>query len=249
MGLVLSEIEERGLPLYHFDVPYILKLTAADRGPAGFDVEYGAGILDAGRALEVLQPPYVVDSGIAGPASECYELSGSQQWVFMNDFTLFIVRRCEIRRQISFSRTYETPPLVWGRPWGTGGFSPSNPNGQVPWTGVVPGSVTTTGAELRIYVYKTWDLSGVYRGWDPREPASASFAWALVGVPAADPPPPPPPGGGGGGSCENFEFSVCQPLYDCEAMCLIGDSGQIGDPCCGCNCNGFDACPSCLLPF
>ena len=245
MGLMLSEIEERGLSLYHFDVPYLLKLTAADRGPAGFDSEYGAGILDVGRALEVLQPPYVIETGTAGPAAACNDLSGFQQWVFMSDFNLFLVRRCEVRRQVSFSRAYQAAPLVWGRPVSTGGISPSNPNGQVTWTGVVPGTVTTTGAQLRTYVYQRWDLAGNYLGWYPRPPASADFAWALVGIPAGNPPPPPPPPPSGG-PCDNFDFSACQPLYDCEAMCLVGSSGPIGHECCACNCVG-DACPSCLM--
>src|SRR5690606_30170422 len=73
--------------------------------------------------------------------------------------------------------------LVWGRPISTGGISPSNPNGQVTWTGVVPGTVTSTGATLRTYVYEVWTIDGQYIGWYPRAPQQASLAYAVVGEP------------------------------------------------------------------
>lgn len=184
MGLILSDIAQRSLPLYFYDVPEILKLTALDLGQVGPDNEYGHGLVKVDKALELLRAPNVVASGTATPVAGCYSQTSQQPWVFMADFALFLARRCEVRRSITFPTTYTNPPIVWGRPYGTnGGVTPSNPNGQVAWTGVVPGSVTTTGAVLRTYVYERWSLSGTYLGWYPRPPSSAGFSYAVVGVP------------------------------------------------------------------
>ena len=72
----------------------------------------------------------------------------SAWWTFWADYQVYWLRRFEVRRAITFGGTYVTPPMVWGRGVTGGGITPSDPNAQVHWTGVVEGSVTT---DIRVY--------------------------------------------------------------------------------------------------
>lgn len=62
------------------------------------------------------------------------------------------------------------------------------------WCEVVPGSVTTTGATLRTYVYEVWEmLPGLppplnYLGYFPSTPANVQLAYTALGnLPPAAP--------------------------------------------------------------
>lgn len=182
-GLLWSEIRARSMPLYGNDVRRIMELTARDLDVAGWDPNTGHGRIDAHKALLALQPPNELLTATLGPAtSSCYSLTGWTNWAWWASFTTSVVRRCEVRRTVTFPRAYLTAPLVWGRPVSGGGVTPSNPNSEVYYTGVVNGTVTTTGAVLKTYVYQRSDGS-----WWPAAASNVSFAYAVLGTP--QPPP------------------------------------------------------------
>ncbi len=106
----------------------------------------------------------------------------------------YYVRRHEIRKTVTFPQPFYTGasplstglypwPAAWGRGNGSVGFSPESPNLGLPFTEVVPGTITNTGCQLRTYVYEVWNLSGSFLGWTPTTPANASFQYSVLGEP------------------------------------------------------------------
>ena len=67
-GLLLAENSN----LYNDDIEHIIRLSAEDKGAAGFDPQYGKGRVNARKALEYLQSPYAVKhwSGQGGTSVE-----------------------------------------------------------------------------------------------------------------------------------------------------------------------------------
>jgi hypothetical protein len=177
-GLMLSEALDLGLQLAPIDVRQIIQQTARQLPglPAGWNSMSGYGVIDAHRALQVLQPPSTFTTVALGPISTtCHALTPWQWWTFWADFQNYYGQRCEVRRAITFAVPYVTPPMVWGRGVVGGGITPSNPNAQVYYTGVIDGSVTTTGATLKTYAY--W----LGNAWYPSEPSALSWGYAVLG--------------------------------------------------------------------
>jgi thermitase len=46
--------------LYNDDIENIIRLSADDKGPTGWDIEYGTGRVNARNALDHLRPPYTL---------------------------------------------------------------------------------------------------------------------------------------------------------------------------------------------
>lgn len=190
-GLLWSEAQAKGLSFTPWDVRQIIQLTARDLEAAGHDSNTGHGLIDAGKALQVLQPPNQLTYATLGPAAAtCFATTPTTNWTFWGDHAVYLARRCELRRGVTFAKQYTAPPLAWGRPVANGGITPSNPNSQVFFTGILPGSVTSSGATLRTYVYERWTLGGTYLGWYPVAPNQVNWGYAVLGQPV---PPPPPP--------------------------------------------------------
>lgn len=184
-GLLRSESSDKGLNLTSVDIREIIEATATDKDVAGHDVNTGWGLINAEKALRVLQPPNELNFVSLGPVSStCFAIVGIQNWTFWADWAVLQARRCELRRSVTFAKRYSSPPVVWGRPITNGGITPSDPNSQVYFTGIVPGTVTTTGVTLRTYVYERWNLSGTYLGWYPVPPNQVNWAYGVVGQPA-----------------------------------------------------------------
>jgi thermitase len=184
-GLVMSEAAKKGYQLTSLDVRRIIEGTATDKDVAGFDNNTGWGLINAEKALKVLQAPNQLNFVSFPPVtSTCFAQTSIMSWTFWADWAVLQARRCELRKTILFPKRYTTPPLVWGRPIANGGVTPSNPNSQVYFTGVVPGTVTTTGVTLRTYVYERWNLSGQSLGWYPVQPSQVNWAYGVLGEPA-----------------------------------------------------------------
>ncbi len=138
------------------DVDAIFKLSAKDLGPEGFDERTGWGLLQAGDAFDLLNTNSLNHLE--------YTLGGAQEheadsWlnVVLEGFPgisgshhIYVVR---VTDHITFPQEYTSPPAVWGRGNGSTGL------GDYPWynvnyTGVVDGSVTTTGCTVETYIYR-----------------------------------------------------------------------------------------------
>lgn len=59
-ALLLSEAEGLGITLHPDDVQGIIRASADDKGSPGYDAYFGAGRINAGKALERLHDPYVL---------------------------------------------------------------------------------------------------------------------------------------------------------------------------------------------
>jgi hypothetical protein len=69
-------------------------------------------------------------------------------------------------------------PTVWGRGCGSNGYNANVSNHALPFTEVVPGTVSKTGCQLRTYIYKVYNTAGQYVGWYPYEnSANAVFQY------------------------------------------------------------------------
>ena len=170
--------------LYNDDIEQIIRLTAEDRGPVGFDTQYGYGRINARRALDYLRAPY----GVAH-----YATTGGYQPTSTGQYTttiydapglapgVYIVERFELRKTVSFPAHQQVS--VWGRGAASTGWNTDSPNYAIPWVGVVPGTVTSTSATLRTYIYKVWTVSGNYIGWYPTSASNVVFAYTVHGKP------------------------------------------------------------------
>jgi len=172
--------------LYNDDIEHIIQLSADDKGPTGWDPEYGYGRVNAKKALDYLRYPYVlsqitVTGGtdyFKGPAFyfDTYGASG------LSD-DRYIAYRHEVRRTEHFSSLVSAN--VWGRGVATSGWSAENPNFGMGYCNVVPGTVTNNGVTLYTYVYEVYSLSGGFLGWYPTTPSGVQFAYTTLGVPAS----------------------------------------------------------------
>jgi subtilisin family serine protease len=188
-GLIRSEATAKAMQLTDLDIRRIIEGTALNKGVAGYDDSTGWGLVDAEKALKSMQPPNQLLFATFGPAtSSCIAQTTIQNWTFWADWAVVQARRCELRRAVTFPKKYTTTPLVWGRPITNGGITPSNPNSQVYFTGVLPGSATATGVTLRTYVYERWSLTGTFLGWYPVAPSQVNWAYGVLGEPAPVPP-------------------------------------------------------------
>jgi subtilase family protein/flagellar hook capping protein FlgD len=180
-GLLWSEAEAKSDSFNAWDVRQLIQSTA--RPPhntaPGWNDQTGWGIVNAAAALQALQPPNdLAFVTLAPTAANCYSQVGPTNWTFLHSFVVLTATRCEIRRTITFAKRYTAPPIVWGRPVSGGGVTPSNPNSEIYWTGVVPGTATSTGVTLRTYVYWVADQGGY---WWPAAPNQVGMAYAVVG--------------------------------------------------------------------
>lgn len=181
------------------DVEQIVRLSARDVPPAGFDPASGCGLLDAGAAVDRLRAPWSLahERGLGGTehAVSGWYMQGYLAGAGPADAT-FLSRRHEVRRAVTFAQAFSAPPNVWGRGAETVGFSADNPCWGMGWCEVVPGSITPTGCTLRTYVYEARNINGTPLGWFPTAPTQAVFAWSVLGRDAAtgvsEPAPPRP---------------------------------------------------------
>ena len=136
-GLLLSESRDLGLGLTGDDLREIIRRTADDKGPSGFDVEYGYGRVNAYEALRLVQAPNTV--------AHLNRTGGNVELTWNNHTHTFLrpeggpiaagvyygVRQYRVSGHITFSGAYQTPPEVWAkmsRVQGWREFQPQQPN-------------------------------------------------------------------------------------------------------------------------
>ncbi|TAK64051.1 MAG: T9SS type A sorting domain-containing protein [Bacteroidetes bacterium] len=192
--------------LYNDDIENIIKMSADDINPLGFDNETGAGLINAKKALDYLRPPYQLTYGTTTGGADMGPSAPYQMEIYPSSFcgsgegegttsASFTVKKHEVRKNISFS--FSDIPFVWGRGAGAdtekiGWNSEEIVNGvarnfSMGWCDVVPGTLTSTGATLRTYVYEVY-CGTVFKGWYPTTPQNVKFKYSIL---SSDPPPVP----------------------------------------------------------
>lgn len=179
------------LSLYGEDIAQVLERTARDLGPAGKDVEFGYGCVDAAAAIGFVDNSRVVGQGTASNVSDIGETDTPQ--IFFEDVPGLIdgqycTKKHEVRANIQFAQPFVSAPAVWGRTAHSTGWR-SHPNGATRnhvteptgWAEVVPGSVTKDGCTLRAYVYQVFTCLGAPQGWYPVQPSGVRLAWTAIG--------------------------------------------------------------------
>ncbi len=170
------------------DVKQIIRLSAVDVNVAtlpGFDPQLGMGRVNARKALDLARAPYTFRRSTAiGGGTDQGGGTSFRMYIYGASGVTdgeYLVRRHEVRRNVSYPATANVS--VWGRRNGSLGWSQESPNVSIPFTEVVPGTVTSTSATLRTYVYELFNAYGQFLGWRPTSPQYADFAYTVHGTP------------------------------------------------------------------
>ena len=168
------------------DIEQIIRLTADDELPIGFDNAFGTGRINALRALQSLQAPNTLQQ-LSTTSGTIFSTSGSMTRIFLGVPGLadaaYIVKRSEVRKTITLPAMCNTIG-VWGRGVGTTGYREEN--GRNFGEGiceVVPGTLTNTGCTLRTWIYEVWSASGQYIGFYPKAANNVVFQYTILGTP------------------------------------------------------------------
>ncbi|MGB8657486.1 MAG: S8 family serine peptidase [Candidatus Zixiibacteriota bacterium] len=168
------------------DMQRILEITAKDIYPAGYDYQYGWGIINANNALDK-----ILKTG----SSRLKHLSvAGRDWEEQSDYYVmtlvdvpglftqtYIVKRYTCYKNVNWHHPCLEVPNVWVNGAYSQGYSYMNPQYGENWGALVDGSVTTTNATLKTNVYDIWDLAGSPCGWRPCQPSGVSFDYGVLG--------------------------------------------------------------------
>jgi len=184
--------------LYNDDIEQIIRIAVDDittpPATSGWDQYTGTGRVNAKKALDLISSPDTVNHWTASGGSS---VGNTDYYTMIFHCTpglapgVYIVKRYDVRKTVTFPQVFESTPYVWGRGVATNGYSITNENFDMGWCGVVPGSVTSTGVTLQTYVYIVYDY--VYLipiGWYPTSPSNVTFAYTALGI-LGEPPPAP----------------------------------------------------------
>ncbi len=167
------------------DIRQIIRLSADDNIVPGHDPVYGYGRINAGRALSYLTNPYAL---VQNTASSGTIISTSSQYAaqFISATGLatanYLVKRIEVQKTVSLPGNLYNIVGAWGRGTFSTGWSAASLNYGEGFCEVVPGSLTSTSATLRTYVYQVWSIAGSYLGYYPTTPSNATFAYSVLGL-------------------------------------------------------------------
>lgn len=156
--------------LHNDDVMEIIKRSAEKvlaMDGDDFNDEYGYGRVNAFLALDMLQPPNVLNHWTA--------TGGNITWLGREDFGATWLDIYYITRNVTYPEVFNTVPEVWGRGVASIGASPANWN--VGFTGVVAGSETISGATLFTYTARV----DATLEWFPVPPEDVVFAYTVLG--------------------------------------------------------------------
>ncbi|MDI6804351.1 MAG: S8 family serine peptidase [Bacteroidota bacterium] len=178
--------------LYNDDIENIVQLSAEDKGPIGFDEEYGYGRVNARRALDLLRYPYLLNH---------YTHTGGTVYSSTGQYNMFLfgldpatglpdgeykVRRHEVRANVTFPSIFNIK--VWGRGVATKGWNVEEVvqnvkrNFTLGFCESVSGTATSLSATMRTYLYELWDVSGTtYYGYFPTTPSDVIYAYTVLG--------------------------------------------------------------------
>lgn len=177
------------------DIENIIRLSAddldnpgaGDGTTPGFDQSSGAGRVNAERALGFLVAPFSLNRLSSQGGTTFGSPTNYYNVLFLTAAGLssawYSVQRYEVRKSVTFPQSYCQFVGAWGRGVGTTGWSVANPNYGEGFCEVVPGTLTSTGAVLRTYVYKVYTILGQYVGWYPTSPGNVTFQYSVLGIP------------------------------------------------------------------
>lgn len=171
------------------DVKNILILSC-DKLPemngANFTNKCGYGRINLKKAVQLLESPCVLDNNltIAGGTDVG---SGEMEQVVITDasglsYDVYLVIEHEIRRTINFSTPNENVH-VWGSGSASVGWSKERPLFGQNYCEVVPGSVTSSSAELKTYIYEVRTIDLTYLGYYPATANNVVFAYSVLSHP------------------------------------------------------------------
>lgn len=173
------------------DVDALLKISALPRGPAGFDNEYGAGLLKVDAAIDSLYANRLFQGArVEGSESES-EFTGMTYSTRMIGFPgydpddYYFVDVWAYSDTVTFPEPYRNAPHVWGRGNGTNCY-PEKPGFNINSCEPVPGTITTTGCWLRSFYYRVFTVNwGRLVGTLPPASMPRILAYSVLGVPAS----------------------------------------------------------------
>ena len=179
------------------DIEEIVERTAEDMLPAGYDAATGSGRADAQAALGyVMRPRRVVRGQVTSTPNEHGALalyqSGQVSRTFVGVEALKphipdgnwsgTCTRYTYRGTLTWS--FDDVPGTWLRPSSTTGWRNSGAyfgNQEVGGGQLVPGSLSSTGAQFEMVLYLVPVAGGV---WVPAPPAMAAMSFTAVGLPS-----------------------------------------------------------------
>lgn len=172
------------------DIEQIIRLSANDVNALnfpGFDNQMGTGRINAERALQSLQAPnQLLQWNTTG--GTVFNTTGNQTRIFLGvpgfADAAYVVKRSEVRTNVTFPTGMCTMLGAWGRGVGTTGYREEQ--GRCFGEGIceiVPGTLTNTGATLRTWIYEVWAVNGQYFGFWPRAANNVIFQYSVLGVP------------------------------------------------------------------
>ncbi len=166
--------------LKNYDLEWIIKLTADDRGASGWDEYFGYGRLNAFEAVKRVQPPYQIIRGT--PNMTLFANNVQRRFLYKPRPDLNAgVYICDIY-QIDITRTFT--PGFEEAPWGwfsLTGFSAANPN---PCREYIYREAGVNNITLRTFFY--WIISNPQNGqsinkWAPVDPNLIPLKYAVLG--------------------------------------------------------------------
>ncbi|HXG38129.1 MAG TPA: S8 family serine peptidase [Bacteroidota bacterium] len=195
---IASLLKGYNTTLANDDIENIINLSVDDindpndpsTGP-GWDSGTGYGRVNAQKALQRLNPQlysltqsYVLGGTDQG-AGTLYRMTiyGAQALGLQDG--AYWVKRHEVRKTVSYN--YTPNAVVWGRGAFTNGWNKEDQFGNNYSMGFcepVPGTVTSTGATLRTYIYEVFtnsDGSG-FLGWYPTPASNVRFEYTVHGI-------------------------------------------------------------------
>lgn len=188
-GLLVAEMKEQGWEaIFPDDVRWLLKYSARDIPPEGYDDEHGFGVLDAATAMEFLEPPYVISLGWAEsgtPAEDdrrVYHFFPNAGGELEGDY---LAQRYTVRDTIRIEQTYADPPKVWPIEILSDGWEGSIENLQGPYVGVTPTNDPWEWAfeTFVFFVESTWPEDEPIFEWYPCAPSEVKIAYRTLGIP------------------------------------------------------------------
>ena len=183
------------LTLYNDDIEQIIKLSAEKvrqdlytYDSNGWHVEMGMGRVNARAALDMLRSPNVLNQLTASGGGSTLDSGWYTQ--FFIDVPglqgLYWVKRYKVTKSVTFPNQYTANPDVWGRGVATTGFS-TDPQWGLGWNNPVSGTVTTTGAMLKTYIYEVREIclgepeECDFLGWFPTTAGNVQYAYTVLG--------------------------------------------------------------------
>lgn len=221
---IASLLLSKNPSLYNDDIEQIIRSSADDKGVSGWDQYYGTGRVNVYNALRlILCPNQLVRlgpyTGGTVVSTETFNAHSIDVPGLPNGFYNFV--RYEVVRDIQFPSFMFAPsvqgltfsgPIAWGNsnatpqsqtglPRFTGSSTVSCNSSQynyggLPYTEVVPGTITKAGCRLRTYVYSVkttyYITQGVCVPWDnlgyfPTTPSNVKFYATVLGIPKSIP--------------------------------------------------------------